>query len=279
MKDMQTFESDINKTYREMISAAHTATKKGMYLGYLLADARLQFENDTKFGEWRSQNTPVSADMASRLMQISKEFANHPKAMKVPISTLREMLPLSSDKKQELLDRVIPPTVKEVRAIKKGDVSPGDAAVPAMGAAMPVPEGRDDTSGALSGDAEGPPPYADTATRAIAVAAAATRLEKMEARKQNVNGSMVERAQAGMMKIWQDRFKEFDGGGDEALRAFGLCEFEEYLPNPNVIRILYGYYSNGFIEGDMEAIIGLNIDNAYEEILAIYEDQDKTKEE
>lgn len=231
----------VTLSYSKMQSKMQETTGAAFELGSYLQKARNKFNSDQDFGQWREENTPVSADMSSRLMQVHREYGELPKegVIKFPISTLREMIPLPPKVKQELLDREEPPTVKEVRQIKSGDVTDEDDVV------------------------------VDPTRAEIAK-------ERAEERKAKARGDILtleQRCQIDMKLSLEERLEKYSQqvGGDEALRAFGLCEFAEYLPHEEVIKILYEKYTEEIQdEGQL-----VHLELAYEEILICYDNERK----
>jgi len=109
---------EINDTVESTINAVAASKIK---VGEALLEARALIGDDTKFGDWRQNETVVkSKQHAHYLMQVAKKFKDVPKLVaSVNYSTLQELVladEVAIKWVQEKVAEGKPPTIKETRA-------------------------------------------------------------------------------------------------------------------------------------------------------------------
>ena len=116
-------ESKLEKLAAQIEDGLIIAAKGFLQIGEALVAAKLEIDDDNRFGEWRRDNTSIkSTRTASAYMQVYRRFATSKLTGKVPYSVLQELVSAPDDAVEQIENKVDNDeniTVKETREIVK----------------------------------------------------------------------------------------------------------------------------------------------------------------
>lgn len=243
--------SEINDVFE---NGLRNHVKMQIQIGRLLNEARQHIPGDQQFGQWRSQNTPITnKSTAGKLMNLAKQVGEgritSDMVAKLPLSNLKELLTAPDNVLGEvagLLEQGAQPTRDDIRGMVRAENAPEspDDGSPEGGSMLDDLRATDEERAHESGPAEPPKPTpapaAPAQAKGPAAPAAPPRITPASMVPKILAMTLMER----LNHLDPDRLP-YDGCKVEewAWLVFGLDPVPAYLPASGVVDVLYEHYA------------------------------------
>lgn len=241
--------SEINEAFDQGL---RNHVKMQIQIGRLLNEARLHIPGDQQFGQWRSQNTPITnKSTAGKLMNLAKQVGDgritSDMVAKLPLSNLKELLTAPDNVLGEvagLLEQGEQPTRDDIRELVRAENAPEspDDAAPEGADAQASPKAAEPASASESASpaAPAPAPAAQPQAKGPAAPASPPRITPASMIPKILAMTLMER----LNHLDPDRLP-YDGCKVEewAWLVFGLDPVPAYLPATGVVDVLYEHYA------------------------------------